>query len=56
LILDFSVFAPNNSLAIKIKNVDGHVVKIWILIEIQFRIILDLDFSILHLIIHFAQT
>ena len=36
--LDFSVFAPNNSLTTKIKNLDGHVVENWTLIEIKFRI------------------
>ena len=32
------VFTLNNSLATKIKNLDGHVAKILTLIEIQFRI------------------
>ena len=44
--LDSLVFAPNNSLATKIKKLDGYVAQNWTLIEIQFRIQLDLDFSI----------
>ena len=38
MVLDSSVFAPNNSFATKIKNLDIHVVKNWTPIEIQFRI------------------
>ena len=37
------VFAPNNSLTTKFKNLDGHMVKNWTLIEIKFRILFDLD-------------
>ena len=32
------VFVPNNSLAMKIKNLDEHMAKNWSSIEIQFRI------------------
>ena len=39
MVLDSLVFAPNNSLVTKIKNLDRHVVKNWTPIEIQ----LDLD-------------
>ena len=46
MILDFSVFAPNNSLATKIKILDGHVVENWISIKIQFKIQLDFESSI----------
>ena len=35
--LNSLVFVTNNSFATKIKNLDGHVVKNWILIEIQIR-------------------
>ena len=42
MVLDSLVFAPNNSLVTKIKNLDRHVVKNWTPIEIQ----LDLDSSI----------
>ena len=42
MVLDSLVFAPNNSLVTKIKNLDRHVGKNWTLIEIQ----LDLDSSI----------
>ena len=34
----FNFFSPNNSLATKIKNLDGHVVENWTPIEIQFKI------------------
>ena len=34
----FFGFAPNNSLAKKVKKLDGHVAKNWTPIEIQFRI------------------
>ena len=34
LVLDSLIFAPNNSLATKIKNLDGHVAKNWTSIEI----------------------
>ena len=37
LILDSSVFVPNNLFTIKIKNLDGHVAKNGIPIKIQFR-------------------
>ena len=36
--LDSSIFAPNNSLTIKIKNLDRHMVENQTPIEIQFRI------------------
>ena len=39
MVLDTLVFAHNNSLVTKIKNLDRHVVKNWTTIEIQ----LDLD-------------
>ena len=39
-------FAPNNSFTITIKKIDGHVAQNWTLIEIQFRIYLDLNSSI----------
>ena len=42
MVLDSLVFAPNNSLVTKIKNLDRHMVKNWTPIEIQ----LDLDFLI----------
>ena len=44
--MDSSIFILNNSLATKIKNLDGHVAKILTLIEIQFRIWLNLNSSI----------
>ena len=37
MILDSSVFIPNNLLTIKIKNLDGHVAKNGTPIKIQFR-------------------
>jgi len=43
LILESLVFAPNNSFTTKIKNLDGHMVENWTLIEIQFRIYSDSD-------------
>ena len=40
------VFTPNNSFATKIKKLDGYMAQNWTLIEIQFRIQLNLNFSI----------
>ena len=45
-LLDSLVFALNNSLATKIKNLNGHMTENWTPIKIQFRILLDLDSSI----------
>ena len=42
MVLDSSISTPNNSLATKIKNLDGHVTENWTPIEIQ----LDIDFLI----------
>ena len=39
--LDSSVYSPNYSLTTKILKINGHVVKNWTPIEIQFRIHLD---------------
>ena len=38
LVLDSSIFASNNSLTIKIKNLDRHMAENQTPIEIQFRI------------------
>ena len=37
-LLDSLVFALNNSLATKIKNLNGHMTENWTPIKIQFRI------------------
>ena len=36
MVLESLVFPPNNSLAIKMKNLDKHIMKNWTPIEIQY--------------------
>ena len=38
MVLDSLVFAPNNLLATKVKNLDGYLAENWTPIEILFRI------------------